>query len=114
MKKLDDENDEIVRDGEHVIVPLYAMDAVQRAVSDTSAAPVSTFHRPGEVQISDNERTKRAAVYDTYNKALSDRWKNPSPLSRQALKATDQAPSADRATMYDRYDKALSERWRAA
>jgi hypothetical protein len=76
MNKIEDDDD-VIRDGAVLRVPLLLMDGVQRAV----AGEVNIVgHRPGSLPLSDAEREKRKVVYDTYEQDLTSRWKSsPTP-----------------------------------
>lgn len=96
--------DTLIRDGETVTVPIFAMDAQQRAVA--ASAPL---HRPGAVPLTDTDRAARITRQALGDRKLSERWKTPSPTAA-AAKAGQASP--DMASVYARADKALSERWR--
>ena len=90
-KKNYDDDDEMVRDGGVVRVPLHLMDARQRAVFDaygrmTADASVRdarrfTFdaddHRPHYASVPDAVRRARNQTYDSYVRRLQDAWKSP-------------------------------------
>jgi hypothetical protein len=108
MSKITD-NDDVVRDGSVLRVPLMLMDTVQRAVVSDSFVG----HRPGSLPLTDGERDRRVAVYGNYEKALVSRWKNPSPnavaLGDQVLasRTTDAGVAA-----YSAYEHRLTNAWR--
>jgi hypothetical protein len=104
MTILDEDN--LVKDGGSIRVPLFTMDAVQRVVA--ARKPSASGHKPGSLPVTDAERTTRAALYDAADKRLSDRWKNPPPVV-----TTKAQPTTDLAQAYARRDKALSDRWRS-
>ena len=70
-----DDDDYVVRDGEHVRVPLYLCDATQRAVFDAYA------HQPGFVSVSDAKvRDAQRMARDarqTWIRGLQDAWRTP-------------------------------------
>ena len=90
MKK-DDDDDRVLKDGERFRVPMYMLDQQQREAAMRS--PMTT----------DQER--RIAQIETYNKRVSDAWKNP----------TTPPPTAKAATnVYASYDANIQERWKGA
>jgi hypothetical protein len=114
MKRQDEVDDEvrIVPDGGIVRVPLFAMDAKQRAVA--TAAPVATpptpLHRPGFAPLSAEETNKRMGLYRGAERRLSERWRATIPPAQQP--APDAKPTL--AEVYARRDKQLCERWKGA
>ena len=81
------EDDEVVRDGQRVVVPMFMMDSLQRSVAAASAAPPQAFHKPTAVSISDADRANRASMYQGYDAKIGDRWRNPPPVLPAAADA---------------------------
>ena len=114
MKPLHEVDDEvrIVPDGGIVRVPLFAMDAKQRAVA--TAAPAATrptpLHRPGFAPLSAEETNKRMDAYEGAERRLSERWRASTPPEQQP--APDAKPNL--AEINARRDKQPSERWKEA
>jgi len=99
---------DIVPDGGSVTVPMHMMrDAQPRAV---------TLHRPGFVQLTDQDAQKRAEMYERQDAALERRWRDAPPLPADIAPAARPLQSlprtTDREAMYDAADKRLSNRWR--
>jgi hypothetical protein len=74
-KKMRDahDDDEIVKDGESVRVPVYLMDATQRRF----AAFDADAHRPHHAELTDEVRKLRAKTRAEYLAGLRDAWRTP-------------------------------------
>jgi hypothetical protein len=79
MTKIEDD-EEVIRDGSVLHIPLLLMDSVQRAVVSDSFVG----HRPGSLPLSDAERENRKVVYDAYERDLTNRWTSPPPATKDA------------------------------
>jgi hypothetical protein len=73
MRRRDvDDDDDVVRDGESVRVPLHLCDRVQRAVVFDGDA-----HRPHHAELTDEVRKLRAETRREYLANLQDAWRTP-------------------------------------
>ena len=107
------EDDEVVRDGQRVVVPVFMMDSLQRSVAAASAAPPQAFHKPTAVRISDADRAQRASLYQGYDAKIGERWKSPTPALPAATDAKPaEGPGADQAATYAAYEHRVSNAWR--
>lgn len=104
----DDEDDYIVKDGEHVRVPLNMMDSMQRLVMQNSLIPTAPRSAPGYIADADyEERSQR--FYDR-KQQIADAWKQTPPLAPAATtaKPADHQPvTHDADAAYDRRNAAL-------
>jgi hypothetical protein len=107
------DDDEIVRDGQKVVVPLHLMDEQQRFVASMQAAPVA-LHRPGQAVQSDADKQRRGALYDAYDQRVGSAWKNPKCVIDAVVKSDPVSSTAAGGDLYTVYDKRLSERWKGA
>lgn len=118
MKRHDDEDkdrdDNIVRDGEGVRVPMVLMDATQRAIAAHMNPAV--LHRPGFVTDSDIGLTASREAYQAHvdelyrrhDEALSWAWY----VGDDAAKPRTDTKDARSADPYIAYDRNVSEAWR--
>jgi hypothetical protein len=67
--------DEIVRDGQTVRVPIMLMDARQRQIADRK--PSQYGHRPGSMPLTDAERVVKVDRQRAYEQKITQRWRNP-------------------------------------
>jgi hypothetical protein len=70
------DDDYVVRDGEHVQVPIYAMDAVQRKIA--AVAFDASKHQPGYRQVHATDamaEARRTSAYDGMVRRLQDAWR---------------------------------------
>lgn len=115
VKKMEDEEEHIAKDGETITVPFMMMDGQQKEVRqliDSKTLPALNT-RPGFAQMPAGDAERRHKMYADADKKLSERWKNP-PAATQDAAAKPAPIKQGMAALYDRRDKALSERWRGA
>jgi hypothetical protein len=103
----------VVQANDSLRVSMLVMDGVQRAVAE-KAPVIAANHRPGYAVLSDEDRTKRAALVADADKALSDRWRTAQPLPPDLAPPLVTAPAATKDAAYASYDQKLEQRWRAA
>jgi hypothetical protein len=141
MKRITDDDDDdfdengILKDGGRMRVPMYARDALQRAVAADSArfwprdrAPLVTdaaggtagLHRPGfRISGSDAQRVtqdhmKNEALAE-YDRTQADAWKHHADKPRPKQNAGADAFSMDaRQAAYQKYDEEAQQAWRHA
>lgn len=125
-------DDEVIKDGQTVRVPLFMMDnadARLRAegteqllksgtLTDEQRAAFArmpssrVLHAPGSLPMSDADRASREKLYEARDKRLTDAWKNPPSLDPgQTVRTITPAASADR---YAARDARLEQAWRSA
>lgn len=109
----DERRRKVARDGERVTVPLLMMDAettarIDRIIKD--AQKPTQMHRPGFVQLSDVDRSKRERIYREHEKNVTDRWKNP----MQRANHNDASPLTGEAksSAHVHYEQRLTNAWR--
>lgn len=116
MQKIEDDDDQIARDGQTIRVPLMLMDSVQKAVASSTVTNDGAGHRPGYAVITDAMVKDRLKLYDAYIARVTSAWKNPPAVLANATDGKAPPPhkpaTDDRAKLCDAYDKKLSERWR--
>jgi hypothetical protein len=125
-------DDDVVRDGESLKVPLYMMDSVQRAVAtdglrlhDGMGNPAG--HKRGYVFGGNAEQRQRAAdAYDEWTRRLQNAWRTPGAAAERneaQLKAwrrpgarpgLRQDAAHDRAAARAEYVQRTQNAWRAA
>lgn len=96
-----DDDDEVMRDGQRVRVPLTMMDSMQRAIAQ-SATFDAALHRPGYRFGDPAEQAVRDAVRITREAMLADAWRTPATV----------APVADAATGRNGYLDRLENGWK--
>jgi hypothetical protein len=69
------DDDGILKDGESIRVPMFAMDSAQRLIADRTSM---AGHRPGSLPLSDAERSTRAERLQARDAGISQRWRSPS------------------------------------
>jgi hypothetical protein len=105
----DDDDDKVVKDGYSLRVPVYLMDATQKAIAGgDDKSVILDHHRPG-FRLSDADQQRRRELYDRRDAELSDAWK--APLSDPAA-VKEAAPI--KVVDYASYDRRISEAWRSA
>jgi len=114
------DGEEVLEDGESIVVRMHMMDSVQRAVAARTTVVDTVGHRPGNLALTDADadRQRRALLVDAYDRRVGDAWKNPTAVlvaatNDKAPRQRAPSPAADREAMYSIYDRAVSERWRA-
>jgi len=120
IRYLDDGDDDILRDGETLIVPMWACDDVD---AHNSHINNSVRHCPGFVRDARNG-SERQAIYDQYDNWVSSAWKNPTTdrrtvgrPERQDDSDRQERPSRDgpqdaRQAAYAEYDRHIANAWR--
>jgi hypothetical protein len=82
-KRIENEDDDVLRDKQRVTVPLMLMDgsagADQRTAALYAGLGAGNGHRPGPAILTDEERERRAALYSARDARLADAWRNPDP-----------------------------------
>ena len=96
-------DDEIVRDGQVVRVPLTIMDA---AASIARAGLVR--NSPGYAVLSDAERQQRIERQQARNAQLANGWRSPAPEPKTTSQATDATLSPR-----DRYIARVANAWKS-
>jgi hypothetical protein len=94
------ETDEMLKDGERLVVSMSFMDAEQQAVANDA-----------------DEKRRRA--YADYQARISDRWRNPQPdVSHEVAAAVANAQATSATAALDaarqRHDERLRNRWKGA
>jgi hypothetical protein len=115
MTKLNqDDDDQILKDGQTLRVPQFMMDStstldkLQQVIMAAQRA-ASTLHAPGSLATTDADRERRAELYQKRDKRLVDAWRNPPPLEpTQAKTAIVSKTSAER---YAARDARLESAW---
>jgi hypothetical protein len=121
------DDDDIVRDGQSLRVPIMLMDAASRAPADASAitariladqALPTVLHRPGALAVvTDAERNARDQLYAARDRRVADAWKNTrapiaAPAAQTAPALSAVALTADSEARYARRDQRLRDAWR--
>ena len=72
-----DDDDNVVRDGERLVVSMQMMDGVQRAVADDVTAHHldNVLNKPGSLPSTEAEWESRAAPYRDYEQQIAERWR---------------------------------------
>jgi hypothetical protein len=129
MPYIDD--DDVVRDGEHVRVPLHLMDSLQRAVATEGLRLHDGMGNPagqksGYVFGGNAEQRQRAAdAYDERTRRLQNAWRNPAAAAERnetqleawrkpgARPGLRQDATNDSAAAYAAYVERIGRAWRA-
>ena len=108
--RTDDENDEVLRDGEHIVIRMRMMDSVQRAVVGDAVLTDGVGHRPGSLPMTDSERERRTLLYRDHDEKLGERWRTPQPTAS----TTDARHSTGDARLdaYASYQERVTDAWR--
>lgn len=113
-----DDNDEIARDGQVVRVPMMLLDSIQRSVAAGTTIIDTAGHRPGSLVMTDADKQKRSALYDSHDATLSGAWKIPPiPISSptenvgQVVKLNPQA-MATRELALASYEQRVASAWK--
>jgi hypothetical protein len=132
MRSRHDDDDDVVQDGESIRVPVYLMDATQRAVAteglrlhDGLGNPAG--HKRGYVFGGNAEQRQRAAdAYDERTTRLQEAWRSPAGAAERneaqleawrrpgARPGLSQDAAADRAAAHAAYVQRIQNAWRAA
>lgn len=113
-----EDDDQVARDGERVIVQLHLMDTQQRILATHAqimGSAANLLHRPGYAPMTDAQRQRIADAYDRSDEKLSMRWRNPPAIDAAKRTQGQHTPALandDRAAMYGAADNKLSQRWR--
>ena len=108
MRRRTDDADYVLEDGETIRCPVQLMDGMQRAIADVDLS----HHRPGYVQLTDEQIAMRRAARDGYVQRLRDSWKTrPADVEFSSDLKTRPEPAA--ATERRRLTDAEAERDRA-
>jgi hypothetical protein len=105
-----DDDSEVVRDGERIVIRMSMMDSLQHAVAGGIAVADAVGHRPGSLPMTNAERERRTALYQDHDKRLSERW--------MTLQPTADTPDAGHSTgdarldAYARYQQRVTDAWR--
>ena len=75
--RTDDEDHEVVKDRGVVRVPMFLMDATQKAVA--AAQLDVSLHAPGFAVLTDAQSQAQQRMYDAADKKLQKAWKAPAP-----------------------------------
>jgi len=122
IRYLDDDDDEILRDGEILFVPMRLMDHCHDEGARNSHINNGGRHCPGFIRDARNG-SERQAIYDQYDNWVSSAWKNPTTdrrmpdRERQNDSARQERPSREglqdaRQAAYRAYDAYISNLWR--
>lgn len=112
----------IVRDGERLVVPMFAMDSVQRGLALRDALGRPAGHRPAHAIAPPTEQSQlRDAAFEAAGVRLREAWKNPAPVAPKAgvtgtpANRTTDAPAraADAEAAWERQGEALRNAWRS-
>jgi 3-oxoacyl-ACP reductase-like protein len=81
-----DDDDEILKDGERIRVSMLTMDSAQQNIIDQQTTVLADgmragLHRPGYRYVSESPQAREArdAMYDSIEKELSERWQTAAP-----------------------------------
>lgn len=112
-KRTEDEDDDVVRDGQTIRVSLMMMDSmdpVQCAVASNALVGDGVGHRPGSLALTDADRERRQQLHDAYERTLTSRWRNPlTPASQR----NPERPTGDaRLDAYAQYNQRVANAWR--
>ena len=110
--------DEIAKDGETVRVPMFMMDAQQRAVAESPVVTndAAIGHRPGSLPVTDADRERRTALYRGHDEKLSARWQstpppvNPTDAKRPTGDARLNAYAALSGTNFQRMEASMTQK----
>jgi hypothetical protein len=69
------DDDDILKDGQTIRVPMFTMDSAQRLIADRTGM---VGHRPGSLPLSDAERSTRTERLQARDAGVSQRWRTPS------------------------------------
>lgn len=108
--RTDDEDDEVLRDGERIVIRMSMMDSLQRAVVGDAAFTDAVGHKPGSLAMTDAERERRTSLYRDHDEKLGERWRTPLPTAS----TTDARHSTGDARLdaYARYQQRVTDAWR--
>jgi len=110
-KQTEDEDDDVVRDRQSVVVRMDMMDSSARS---GAAMDQPLLHAPGQARTSSADREARAARVERYNTRLADAWKNidPEPV---AIDAHIDAPErVDDPAWVRAYNARIESAWKGA
>ena len=100
------DDDQILRDGERLTVRMHMMDNVQIGVPGTAVADVQA-HKPRSLPLSDEDIKRRNSSQESYETAISNRWRDPQPADAESSE-----PRQDHLDAHASYEKRLTSAWR--
>lgn len=105
--KTTDDDEKVVKDRGVVRVPLFLMDATQKAVA--AAQAIVSSHAPGFAVLTDAQSQARQRIYDAADRKLQDAWKAPA----SSINAKPPSPAISLDAARESYERRLRDAWRA-
>jgi hypothetical protein len=99
------DDDQILRDGERLTVRMHMMDNVQIGVAGTALD--AQAHKPGSLPLSDEDIKRRSSSQESYETAISHRWRDGPPAGPESSEPRQDHPDA-----YASYEMRLTSAWR--
>jgi hypothetical protein len=99
------DRDKILSDGERLTVRMHMMDNLQIGVAGTAVA--AQAHKPGSLPLSDEDIKRRSSSQESYETAISHRWRDPQPAGAESSE-----PRQNHIDAYASYEMRLTSAWR--
>ena len=103
--KFQDNDTNVLRDGERLTVRMHMMDKVQIGVAGTAVD--AQGHKPRSLPLSDEDIKRRSSSQESYESAISHRWRDPQPAGAESSE-----PRQHQLDVYASYEKRLTSAWR--